>query len=135
MLTVTVPGAPQPKGRPRFARVGGFVKTYTPSKTRAYETIVALEGKVAMKGRLPLEGALRVAIEAYMPIPKSTSKKDLALMAEGKIHHTKKPDVDNIGKLCGDALNGICWVDDSQIVQLTIAKMYSNNPRLIINIL
>ena len=133
MITITIPGAPVAKGRPRFARRGNFTVAYTPEKTRSYEAIVAIEGKVAMARRKPLEGALRVEIEAYMPIPKSTTKMVLALMEAGKWPHIKKPDCDNLAKIC-DALNGICWLDDSQIVQLTIAKLYSHRPRLVITI-
>ena len=33
----TVYGNPQGKGRPRFARRGSYVHTYTPEKTVAYE--------------------------------------------------------------------------------------------------
>lgn len=133
MVTIAIPGVPVPKGRPKFARRGNFVTAYTPEKTRAYEEAVALEGKIAMKGRKPLEGALRVEIAAYMPIPKSTSKKVLALIGGGAYPHTKKPDLDNLVKIV-DALNGICWVDDSQINQLTVVKVYSASPRLVITI-
>ena len=51
-------------------------------------------------------------------------------MADGKIRPTKKPDADNIMKAVADALNGIAYKDDSQIVNVTIAKWYSDTPRV-----
>lgn len=41
IVSFTIPGEPQGKGRPKFARRGNFVQTYTPKKTRTYEDIVA----------------------------------------------------------------------------------------------
>ena len=40
MLTYSVEGNPIGKGRPKFARRGNFVSTYTPTKTRDYETVI-----------------------------------------------------------------------------------------------
>jgi Holliday junction resolvase RusA-like endonuclease len=51
-------------------------------------------------------------------------------MAEGKIRPAKKPDADNIMKAIADALNGIAYKDDSQIVNVTITKWYSDTPRV-----
>ena len=41
----TVEGTPVGKGRPKFARRGNFVSTYTPTKTRDYETLIAEAAK------------------------------------------------------------------------------------------
>ena len=43
----------------------------------------------------------------------------------GKLLPTKKPDVDNVAKSVLDALNGVAWLDDSQVVRLEISKSYS----------
>ena len=39
----TVCGEPKGKGRPRFAKVGNYTKTYTPKETASYENLVKLE--------------------------------------------------------------------------------------------
>ena len=44
----TVPGAPVPKGRPKFARRGKFVTTYTPAATASYENLVKVTAQQAM---------------------------------------------------------------------------------------
>ena len=50
-------------------------------------------------------------------------------MQSGKIRPTKKPDCDNCIKSITDALNGIAYIDDSQIVSIECEKWYSDRPR------
>lgn len=45
-ITVTIPGEPVGKGRPKFTKAG---TAYTPPKTRAYENKVAFLYKLAAK--------------------------------------------------------------------------------------
>ena len=73
-------------------------------------------------------------IEAYFSVPKSASKKKRAAMLTGDIRPTKKPDMDNILKTVADALNGIAYRDDSQIVRAIVDKYYDTAPRLIVTI-
>ena len=68
-------------------------------------------------------------LNLYFPIPKSTRKKDVPAMRTGEIRPTKRPDLDNILKAVSDALNGIAYKDDSQIVAAVIQKFYSDKPR------
>ena len=82
-----------------------------------------------------LTGALRVKIEAIFSIPKTASKKDRELMLNDEIPHTKKPDVDNIAKICIDGINGIAFSDDAIINELEINKRYGENPRVDITII
>ena len=55
-------------------------------------------------------------------------------MEEGKIPHTKKPDCDNMGKICLDALNGVAYPDDAQINKLYISKKYGKDAKIRITI-
>lgn len=126
MIEFVIPGAPVAKQRPRFARVGAYVKTYSPAKTKAYEEIVAWHGKMAMGSRKPLAGALIVHFEFGLTIPASASKKrGAACLAEA---HVSKPDITNLIKSVEDGLNGICWVDDSCIDEIWAWKFYSETP-------
>ena len=52
----------------------------------------------------------------------------------GKERPTRKPDFDNIGKIICDALNGIAYRDDAQIVDALVRKFYSDTPRVIVEI-
>lgn len=55
-------------------------------------------------------------------------------MLSGELLPTKKPDIDNITKCVLDALNGIAYHDDSQIVRLTVEKFYAQQPRVEVDI-
>ncbi len=125
MIKLTIPGEPVAKARPR---VTGHV-TYTPGKTKNYETLVKELYFVKHKQTL-LEGELKINIKAYFKIPKSTSKKKKAEMNSGKIRPTKRPDIDNVIKSITDALNGVAYDDDSQIVSVVAEKYWSEEPRV-----
>ena len=129
LIKFTVPGAPMGKGRPKFSRQGGFVKTYTPEKTANYETLVKWYCKEAMTCDM-LKGPLAIDIIAYFAIPKSTSKVNVKKMLDGEIKPAKKPDWDNIGKIICDAVNNIAYADDAQIINGTVSKCYSDTPRV-----
>lgn len=132
MISFVVLGKPVGKGRPRFRNTGKFVQTYTPEATAVYENLVKLSFQ--QSGQHKLEGPLHMTIRAYFPIPKQTSKKRAELMESGQVLHTSKPDADNVAKAICDALNGIAYDDDSQIVSLLVTKSYSANPRTSIDV-
>ena len=126
MIKLTIPGEPCAKQRPRTTKQG---HTYTPQKTVNYETLVR-QLYITQNFRQQLEGELVMTVRAYFTIPKSASKKKAADMAGGRIRPTKRPDWDNVGKIISDALNGLAYHDDSQIVSATVEKWYSTEPRV-----
>jgi Holliday junction resolvase RusA-like endonuclease len=128
MMHFTIEGTPVPKGRPKFSKVGGFVRTYTPKKTSDYETIVQETAKQAMGPTEVLETPLAVYLYFRLPIPKSYPKKRLEACLRGLERPTKKPDIDNLAKSVLDGLNGIVYLDDGQIVSLHVTKVYSSAP-------
>lgn len=67
---------------------------------------------------------LRVMVVARFSPPKSASKAVRARMLANLTHPISRPDADNIAKNL-DALNGVAFVDDSQIVSLNVAKIYA----------
>lgn len=128
-------GVPVGKGRPRFSTQGGFVRAITPEKTANYEALVKLSYQQKYAGCMfDKDIPLRAIIRAFFPIPKSASKKKREEMLCGRVMHTHKPDCDNIAKTILDALNGIAYYDDSQIVQIHVEKYYSDQPRVEITI-
>lgn len=70
---------------------------------------------------------LKTIIDVHMSIPKSYSKKMYERALNDEIRPTVKPDCDNIAKNINDALNGIVYPDDKQIVSLTVNKIYSDS--------
>lgn len=135
MIQFTVYGTPVGKQRPKFSTFNGQAIAYTPAKTVSYENLVKLSYQQQCNDK-PYEKdvPLRAEITAYFPIPKSTSMKRKKMMLDGIIRHTKKCDADNLAKAVLDALNGIAYYDDSQVCELSVSKLYSDNPRVIVNI-
>jgi Holliday junction resolvase RusA-like endonuclease len=128
MLTYIVYGEPVGKGRPRFARRGKFTSTYTPQKTKTYEDEIRIMAKAAMGASEPLETPMTVAIYIRVGIPASYSKQKRKDALEGIIKPTKKPDLDNIAKCFLDGMNDIVYLDDKQVVNLHVTKVYAETP-------
>lgn len=126
-----IPGEPQGKGRPRFSRAGKHVKTYTPDKTASYESLIRFEYERQCRDiRFLDKTPLKIMINAFFSIPKSTSRARRDAMLEHEIRPTRKPDADNILKVVCDALNGIAYNDDAQIVNAAVNKYYGDKPRV-----
>lgn len=139
VIVVELPGNPVGKGRPRFRTVTttagrSFVTAYTPAKTRHYSEDLAWAAKIAMKGRKPLLGPLKANVTAFFAVPPSWTmrKRDAALA--GSVFPTGRPDCDNVQKEAWDALNGIVFADDAQIVKAEVSKIYAEQPKLRIEI-
>lgn len=129
IVAFSIPGKPRGKERPRMARCGKFVTTYTPKNTVEYEKLIRTAYRSTV-GDVFLEGPIEAELHGVFPIPKSTSKKKTKEMLEGDILYTHKIDCDNLGKIVLDALNKIAYRDDSQICKMSVTKEYGNNPRV-----
>jgi Holliday junction resolvase RusA-like endonuclease len=131
---IVLHGEPVAKGRARSKLVKGRISLYTPPATAAYERALAWVAKVAMKGREPLVGPLRVTVMAFIAIPASWGKEVRANALKGDVRATSRPDIDNYAKAAFDPLNSIVWKDDAQIVSAHIVKLYAAEPRLEITV-
>ena len=123
-LTLTIPGIPQAQRRPRFARRGKFVVTYSDQATEAGKFL--LEARRQAQGVF-LDGPLELKATFVMPRPKGhygTGKNSGLLKASAPEYHTKKPDLDNLIKFIKDCLNSEIYHDDSAIVWIRASKIY-----------
>jgi Holliday junction resolvase RusA-like endonuclease len=120
-----VAGDPKGKGRPRFSRFGKFTKVYTDQQTLDYETAIGFSAAHAMGSSQPIETPVAVFLYIRLPIPQSYSKKRSEACLNGSEHPTKKPDIDNVAKAYLDAMNGIVYKDDTQVIQLHVNKVYA----------
>lgn len=127
-VAFNIPGEPQGKGRARVGKINGHARMFTPAKTAAYESLVALAASQAMRDAGPFCGALAVEITATHTVPASWSKKRRHEAISGLLAPTCKPDIDNIVKAIADGGNGVVWVDDKQIVDLRAIKRYGETP-------
>jgi len=99
LAAFTVWGEPKPKERPRFGRG----RTYTPKKTEDAENAVI----AAFKTECPQFTA---------------SIENLRLEIDFHRKGQRAVDLDNLVKLVQDALNGLLYVDDSQVAELAAAR-------------
>lgn len=129
MVVFEIRGQPMGKERPKFARMGGFVRTYTPKKTKDYEELIKKEYKNQCDYEFG-EEPLSILVKAYFEVPKSYSFKKKFACLKGEIRPTTKPDGDNIAKAILDGLNGVAFKDDKQVVDLWVEKYYSLEPRV-----
>lgn len=121
-----VPGKVRPKQRPRVTRNG---HAFTPKETVQYEEKVKL-CYLAEHPPLMLAGALEMVVNVYLQIPKSIPKKRREQMLLGYERPiARNGDVDNYLKSIADGLNGVAYFDDCQIVEATINKWYSEEPK------
>lgn len=131
-LKFEIPGSPIGQGRPKFSTINGHAVAYDPEKSRNYKAYVKLLATQAMKdnGFTMIDGPCCLDILACFEVPKSKSKKFRQAALEGRERPIKKPDLSNIVKGIEDALNGLAYKDDSSIVFLSVAKCYSEVPRV-----
>lgn len=130
MMALTIPGPPQGKARARTRRNG---HTYTPDNTVLYENLVKTEFlRQCGRQRLPgdIRPALAMEIVAVYPIPASYPQRNKVAALAGDLLPAKKPDADNVAKIIADALNGLAYIDDAQITDLSVMKRYGEDPEV-----
>ncbi|MCU7840872.1 MAG: RusA family crossover junction endodeoxyribonuclease [Candidatus Thiodiazotropha sp. (ex Troendleina suluensis)] len=109
-------------------------RKYTPSKSKNYENAVAIYAKQVMASDPKMLGPVSMTVRLCMKMPESWSKKRKDEALSGKIAATKKPDCSNVIKGIEDAMNGVVYRDDSQIIEQIIIKRYSAAPQAIITV-
>tara|TARA_Y100000310_G_scaffold17946_1_gene17713 strand:+ start:187 stop:669 length:483 start_codon:yes stop_codon:yes gene_type:complete len=112
---------PIAKARPRFAKG----RTYTPRRTKIYEAKVAEIARREMGTRPPFTDAVRLDITACFAPPVSWPEWKRTAACVGTVGHTGRPDIDNIAKAVSDALDGIVYDDDGQIIEMRTRKKYA----------
>lgn len=125
-ISFVIQGTPPTKARPRFTRTG---RTYVDAKTRKAEASVLAAYLETSGERTPHAGPVSIIVDAAFAPPKSWPKTKNGLAISGLLPHLRKPDLDNIIKIL-DALNGVAWIDDSQVVRITATKRHAETPSL-----
>lgn len=131
-----VSGEPQGKARPRV--VGGHA--YTPHKTESYEHAIRTAYRAAVIDRLPGDRSfesdqpLMLRVICFYKVPTRVTKARRASMISFVEKPRKKPDIDNVLKVIADALNGLAYKDDSQIVTMYGTKYWGEVPGVVIEL-
>jgi Holliday junction resolvase RusA-like endonuclease len=114
LLDVFIPVQPVPQSRPRFTAQG---HPYTDTRTRQSEW--RLRQYVSDRCFRKTEAPISLAVTVYLSPPKMPKK------WIGKKHPSKRPDLSNFIKSVEDALTGVVWRDDAQIVEMHARKQYA----------
>ena len=123
-LVVVVPGEPCAQGRPKFARMGNFVRAYDPRKSRDWKAyaVACIEGALIARGQAGIaypEGPLKAFVTAVFACPKGDHRK----VPVARRPHPKRPDAENVAKAVLDAATTAgLWQDDSQVAVLVVSK-------------
>jgi len=130
-IAFSVPGDPVPQPRVRVSTVGGFGRAYVPKShaVHPYRQAVALAAKAA--GCEPHSESVNVVIDLVFGRPKSHLRK--SGLREGA-PTLPRCDLDNCAKAVLDALNGVAWVDDTQVARLVVEKSYGVEGRTTVRI-
>lgn len=131
MLSFTVHGQPATAGSKRGfynAKARRVIITDDSAKSRPWKAQVADKAAEAMAGEDLLQGPLAAAFAFYVPRPKGHFGAK-GVRASAPPFPAVKPDVLKLARAVEDALTGIVWRDDAQIVQETIAKRYGEPAR------
>lgn len=137
-ITFTVAGKPEPAGskrafswRARDGRSGTSVVDANP-KSRGWKTLVSAAAAASFSGEL-LDGPLSVEFTFEVPRPQGHFG-TRGLRPAAPAHPTTRPDVLKLARAVEDALSGIVYRDDSQIVRETLVKKYGEQSRLTVRI-
>lgn len=122
-IQLTVYGDPQPQGSTRaFMRPGMKYPVVTSDnpKNKSWRQEVASQAINSMLGRAVFTGAIMLTVNFYFERPKSQKK---------AIYKTTRPDCDKLVRSIADAMTGIVYGDDSQIVQMIARKAFGSPAR------
>ena len=137
-----VPGIPKPAGSKRafaFRRANGklgvTVTDASGQPGKDWRGDVKVFAREVCKE--PLKGPLQLIVTFYMPRPKShygTGKKRDVLRLDAPSFHTSKPDATKLVRAIEDAMTGIAWEDDAQVVSQVVGKVYAELGRVGANV-
>lgn len=133
-----IPGEVGAKGRPRSRIItphGGkpFVSIYPDPDSAREERMVKGLAYAELRGQAAFVGPVELTIEVFRNHPKSWSRQQRE--ANSGFYITGKPDLDNLAKLIGDALNGVVYEDDKQISDLIVRRRFiTDSPSVVVTV-
>ena len=113
----TVDGKPASRGSKRAVRTkSGKINLIDNAASYVYMDAIRLKAKVAMAGRLPVDGPVVLYWVARFTRPKSHYRRSGELRPDAPVYHTNVPDCSKVVRGVEDAMAKIVYADDRQIV-------------------
>ena len=132
-ITFWVSGVPQPGGSKRAfvnKKTGRAIITEDCKRNKGWRSMVA-DAARPVAPTVPIMEPVEMHITFVMPRPKGhfgSGKNAATLKPSAPWGHTVKPDATKLVRSTEDALTGILWHDDAQIVVQVIRKIYGPQP-------
>lgn len=132
-----VPGTPVPKGSAKAfynKRTGKAQVIQTNAdRQKPWASSISYTAMIEMDHGKPYAGPIMLSLDFIMPRPKShygTGKKSAQIKDSAPEYCISKPDADKLLRCVKDALTGVVWNDDSQVVILDkVVKRYESVSR------
>lgn len=115
-LVIPIEPVPMRKGA---TVIDGHASVYTPKKITVFEAKVAAIAAETIKE--PIRGPVYLMMKFYLARPKRLMRRN---DPEGAVLCPLRPDLDNLEKSLTDGLNGIAFLDDSQVAEKHSVKLY-----------
>ena len=134
MIEFFVPGIPQPGGSKRAfvnKKTGRAIITEDNPRSKDWRAVVASFAVAAMRGRQPLTGPIWMSVTFYLLRPKGhfgTGVNQGVVKRSAPRAPLVRPDYLKLTRSTEDALTGICWKDDSLVVEAHLYKRYGERP-------
>ena len=134
-VVIVVAGEAVPLKAPQFRNIKTrdgrqFTSAYQPSHVKKYQTHIRMQAEAAMHDRDPMTGPLVLAATFVMPMPKSFSKRRVGQALIGAERPITRPDCSNLLKALEDAMTGIVYRDDAQLVEVHVRKVFGSKPQM-----
>ena len=120
---------PKPKGSHKAISIAGKARLAPASSgEKGWRAAVANAAAAAMKRERvrPLECCVEVHMAFFSPRPRAHRRTNGSLKPGSPPRPPTAPDADKLARSVGDALNGVCWRDDAQVVRLVVDKLYTD---------
>ncbi len=139
VFTLTVYGTPAPAGSKRALPLGGKfggrpIVVDANARAKPWKNLIAQQGGIEMRSRSLYRGPLHVNFTFWVRRPKSHYNSKGELKTSAQKWPTKKPDCLKLARAVEDALSGIVYADDAQIVTEFLVKRYGEPERVEIEI-
>lgn len=121
MIKIVAPLKPVPFPRP----ASNDKRRFNPSRYIEFKNALGLIARCAMGGQAPFQGEVKLHADFFRPKPRPRKGQNPQVSFIG--------DIDNYLKAVMDALIGICYVDDRQVVNLSGRKIFGD-PHIVIEL-
>ena len=131
-IAFTVSGDPVPQPRARITVRGRHGHAYTPSDHKIHAYRAAIAAAAVEAGATPTDAApITLIIDLVFARPKSHFRKSGLREDAPKL---PRADCSNCLKGIEDSLNGVAWVDDTQVGRVVVEKSWGTEGRTTVRI-